>query len=33
MPVQAVEVAENESNEPNKAKFEVKLIIKFPALI
>ena len=24
MPVQAVEVAANESNEPNKAKFEIK---------
>ena len=27
MPIQAFEVAANESNEPKKAKFELKLII------
>jgi len=27
MPIQGFEVAENESNEPNKAKLELKLII------
>ena len=27
MPMQAFEIAANESNEPNKAKFELKLII------
>jgi len=27
MPIQAFEVAVNESNEPNKAKLELKLII------
>ena len=33
MPMQAFEIAVNESNEPNKAKLELKLIISFEALI
>ena len=33
MTIQAFEVAANESNEPNKAKLELKLIISFAALI
>ena len=33
MPMQAFEVAENESNEPSKAKLELKVIISFEELI
>jgi len=33
MPIEAFEVAANETNEPNKAKLELKLIIWFAALI
>ena len=33
MPMQAFEIAANESNEPNQAKLELKLIIWVAALI
>ena len=33
MPIQAFEVAVNESNEPNKAKLELTLIIWFAAAL
>jgi len=33
MPIQAFEVAVNESNEPNKAKLELTLIIWFTAAL
>ena len=33
MPMQVFEIVANESNEPNKAKLELKLIIGFTALI
>ena len=33
MPIQAFEVAANESNAPNKAKLELKLIIWFAAAL
>ena len=33
MPIQAFEVAANESNEPNKAKLELTLIIWFAAAL
>ena len=33
MPMQDFEIAANESNKPNKAKLELKLIIWFTALI